>query len=120
MEKTAKPAAKPASLLSSGGVVGGFFAFIGASCCVIPILLVHIGVASGLVARLGWFAKWQPVFMAFAVLLLAVSLFFAFRQSSRSRLFWITWSLGAFFTAVAIVLPFFEFELQRILLDWIR
>jgi hypothetical protein len=38
--------------LSGGGALSGFFAFLGASCCVVPILLVHFGVATGIVAQL--------------------------------------------------------------------
>lgn len=111
---------KSASLVSGGSAVSGIFAFVGASCCVIPILLVHMGVASGLVARLGWFARWQPYFLGFAFLLLAISLLLAARQPRRSRLFWASWTVGALFTVIALILPLFEFELQRQLLNWIR
>ncbi|WP_420433702.1 hypothetical protein [Hyphobacterium sp.] len=117
------PETKPlqaASLASGGSAIGGLFAFVGASCCVIPILLIHMGVASGLVARLGWFARWQPVFLAVSVALLATALFLGLRTNSRSRLFWITWTAGAVFTALALILPFFEADLQRALLDWFR
>jgi mercuric ion transport protein len=109
-----------ASVVSGGSAVSGILAFVGASCCVIPILLVHMGVASGLVAKLGWFARWQPFFLGGAVLLLAISLLLAARQPRRSRLFWASWSVGALFTITALILPLFEFELQRQLLNWIR
>ncbi|WP_421787693.1 hypothetical protein [Hyphobacterium sp.] len=120
MQSTSQKSRLSFPLLSGGSAIGGFFAFIGASCCVVPILLVHLGVASGLVAKLGWFARWQPIFLVTAVVLLAISLVLALSQGRRSRLFWTLWSVAAVFVLASMLLPLFEFELQRFLLDWTR
>ena len=43
---TVTKASRANGWLAGGGVLGGFFAFLGASCCVLPILLVNLGVSS--------------------------------------------------------------------------
>ena len=106
--------------LSSGGVLGGFAAFVGASCCVIPILLVHFGVATGLVAKLGWFVRWQPYFFWTAAGLLAVAASYAIWRGQASRSFWIWWVIGTGFLVAAFILPQYEFRLQSWVLDWTR
>ena len=106
--------------LSSGGLLGGFAAFLGASCCVIPILLVHFGVATGLVAKLGWFAQWQPQLFWTSSGLLAAAASYAIWRGQSSKTFWIWWSVGAFFLVAAYILPQYEFRLQNWLLDWTR
>ena len=110
----------PSSVVSGGGAVSGFLAFIGASCCVVPIILVHLGVASGLVAKLGFFARWQDWFAWGAMGLLAVSLTLALWRGSPGRAFWIWWSVGAVFLAASLILPNYETRLQSWLLDWLR
>tara|TARA_R110002072_G_scaffold89384_1_gene200420 strand:+ start:2251 stop:2616 length:366 start_codon:yes stop_codon:yes gene_type:complete len=107
-------------LLSGGGALGGFAAFLGASCCVIPILLVHFGVATSLVARLGWFAQWQPYFVWFTAGLLSLAATIAIWRGRSSRAFWLWWGAGAAFLIAALVLPNYEFRLQNWLLDWTR
>ena len=106
--------------LSSGGALGGFAAFVGASCCVIPILLVHFGLASGLVAKLGWFARWQPYFFRMNAGLLAVAASYAIWRGQASRSFWIWWVIGTTFLIAAFILPQYEFRLQSWVLDWSR
>lgn len=108
------------SLVSGTGAFAGFLAFVGASCCVLPILLVQLGVASGLVARLGWFTRWQTEISIIAGLLLAVALAWALWKGRPSRGFWIWWALGAVFLLVAFILPHYEPQLQRWLLDSLR
>lgn len=106
--------------LNGSGILAGFAAFIGASCCVVPILLVHMGVASALVARLSWFARWQETFFWGAAILLALSLGMALMRGRPARAFWIWWGLGACFLAIAQILPHYEAELQHALLQWTR
>ena len=107
-------------LLSGSGAAGGLAAFIGASCCVVPILLVHFGVAAGLVARLGWFVRWQPYFFWAAAGVLALAASLALWRGSPSRTFWIWWGAGAVFLTAAFILPHYELRLQSWLLDWTR
>lgn len=102
--------------LSGSGALGGVAAFIGASCCVLPIMLVQLGIATGLVAKLAWFARWQPYFFWAAAAILALSAALALWRGRPSRAFWIWWGVGAVFLAAAFVLP--NYELQ--ILQWIR
>ena len=110
----------PSSFVSGSGAVSGFLAFIGASCCVVPILLVQLGVASGLVAKLGFFSRWQDWFAWGATGILAFSLTLALWRGSPGRAFWIWWGVGAVFLAVSLILPNYEMRLQSWLLDWLR
>lgn len=110
----------PSSFVSGSGAVSGFLAFVGASCCVVPILLVQLGVASGLVAKLGFFARWQDWFAWGATGMLAFSLTLALWRGSPGRIFWIWWIVGAVFLAASLILPNYEMRLQSWLLAWLR
>ncbi|MED5549373.1 MAG: hypothetical protein VX529_08435 [Pseudomonadota bacterium] len=107
------------SWLSGSGAFGGFLAFIGASCCVVPILLVHLGVASGLVAKLGYVARWQEWFAWGGAGLLALSLTLALSRGTPGRVFWIWWGVGVAFLTASIILPNYEMRLQFWLLNWL-
>lgn len=100
--------------LAGGGLLGGVFAFLGASCCVLPILLVNLGVSGALVANLGFFARYKALFMIVAALLLAVAIVFALRGGRRPKVqFWISGALAALLLAGAWILPSYEGELLR-------
>jgi len=102
------------SWLAGGGLLGGVFAFLGASCCVLPILLVNLGVSSALVANLGFFARYKTHFMIVAALLLAAAIVFALRGGRRPKLrFWISVAAAALLLAGAWILPHYEGELLR-------
>lgn len=119
--KTNQFSVTPANrFVAASGFLGGIFSLIGASCCVLPILLVQMGLASGVVARLGWFARWQGVFFWAAAFLLAFSAYIAWRRHNRSRLFWGFWLAGAVFLGLSAILPLFEWRLQALLLDLTR
>jgi mercuric ion transport protein len=103
--------------LAGGSVLSGAAALLAASCCVLPILLVNLGVSSALVANLALFASVRELFMALTVLLLATAVVFALRGGRRPRRrFWI--ALGAALTllAGATIMPRYEREL----LQWVR
>lgn len=106
--------------LSGGGALSGFFAFLGASCCVVPILLVHFGVATGIVAQLAWFGRWQTPILWVAAGLLVIALTAALWSGRARPVFWISWGIGALFILIALVLPQYEPGLQSWLLDWTR
>ena len=100
--------------LAGGSVLGGFLAFLGASCCVLPILLVNLGVSSALVANLGFFARYKSAFMIVAMLLLAGAMVFALRGGRRPKTrFWISVSVAVLLLAGAWILPSYEGELLR-------
>ena len=111
---TVTKASRANGWLAGGGVLGGVFAFLGASCCVLPILLVNLGVSSALVANLGFFARYKNAFMIVAMLLLAGAIVFALRGGRRPKpRFWISVSVAVLLLAGAWILPSYEGELLR-------
>ncbi|MEQ1929145.1 MAG: hypothetical protein ABL957_01250 [Parvularculaceae bacterium] len=92
-------------------------ALIGASCCVLPVLLVQIGVSTALVAQLGAFAHAKPYLLAITALLIAAGFVSAFRGGRRPRPRVLFMLGGAtVLVALSIVLPHIEPQL----LNWIR
>ena len=104
-------------LLAGGGALSGFLAFIGASCCVLPFILVGMGVSSGVVARLGIFVQLQPWLLGGAFALIAGSFAAAYRggRRPRPRTFAIL-LVGAVFVALSIALSLYETEV----LQWLN
>jgi len=82
-----KNPSKSGGIFAGGGALSGLAALIGASCCVLPIVLVNLGLSSALVSNLAFFARAKPFFLGAAVLLIAVSFAAAFwgRGASRRR-----------------------------------
>ena len=99
---------------ASGGVVASLFAFIGASCCVLPIILVNLGVSTTLVAKLGFFARNQALFQWVTIALLLAATFFAFRNGRPRLRIILLLAFGFTLSAVAYVLPSYEREI----LEW--
>lgn len=92
-------------------------ALIGASCCVLPILLVQIGVSTALIAHLAWFARAKPYLLALTALLILFGFVFAFWGGRRPRpLVLAALISAAILVAGAIAMPHYE----RALLDWLR
>lgn len=117
MEKDTEPERTSGGLFAGGGIVTGLAALIGASCCVLPILLVQAGVSTALVAQLGIFAQAKPYLLALtAALILAgfVGAFWGGRRPRRRVLLLLI--VAALLVAGAYVMPFYE----RALLDWVR
>ena len=114
-EETHKPlTAKEAGLLAGGGVLSGLFAFLGASCCILPILLVNLGVGGALVANLAVFAGFRLWFIGAALVLVVASMFFAFRGGRRPRRgFWISAAAASLLIAAAWIMPHYEGTLLR-------
>ena len=91
-------------------------AFIGASCCVLPLILFNIGVGSAAIAQLAFFAEYRDYFLLAGALLVAVSLFAAFhggRRPSKKMIFVFGGTLVLLL--VAYLMPFFERDLLRLL-----
>ncbi len=55
-------------LLAAGGIIG---ALIGASCCVVPLLLVTLGVSGAWIGQLTAVEPYKPYFLTATALLLA-------------------------------------------------
>lgn len=103
-------------ILAGGGILTGLSALMGASCCVLPILLVQIGVSTALIAHLAWFAQAKPYLLGFTAVLILVGFIFAFWRGSQPRPLVLVALIGAgILVAGAIALPHYEREL----VDWI-
>ena len=120
MSRKTPSSAKAIPLLHGGGVLGSFLALIGASCCIVPILLVNLGVATSLVAKLAWLTRIQPVLFGISTFILIVAALLALHRGSARWMFWVWWSVGALFLIMTMLLPLYEFQLQRALLEWMR
>lgn len=104
-------------LLAGGGLVTGLGALVGASCCVLPIVLVQAGVSTALVAHLGIFAQAKPYLLAVTALLVLAGFVVAFWRGRRPRPSVLLLLIGAALLVVAAyVMPSFEHGLLR----WVR
>lgn len=101
---------------AGGGIVAGFFAFIGASCCVLPIILVNLGVSTALVSKLGFFARNQALFQWVTLALLLAATFIAIRNGRFGPRIVILLLIGFALAIVAYVLPSYEREI----LEWLN
>lgn len=103
-----------AGWLAGGGVFAGFFAFLGASCCVLPIILVNLGLSSALAANLAVFARFRVWIVGVALALVVASIFFAYRDGRRPRpRVWISASAALLLIAAAWIFPHYEGALLR-------
>lgn len=105
---------KKGGVMAGGSVLSGFAAFVGASCCVLPLILVNLGVSTVLVGKLAFFARAQHYFMGAAVVLLGAAIIAAFWKGRRpSKRVSITLVLAALLVVVAYIMPFYESQLLR-------
>lgn len=87
-EQIAAVRAEPVGSDGAGGrkllVAGGFLAALGAaSCCVLPMLLLTIGIGSAWIGSLTALASYHPYFMAAAIVILAVSFWRVYRRPAH-------------------------------------
>lgn len=100
--------------IAGGGALSGLGGLIGASCCILPLILVNLGVGAALVGKLAFFARFQPYFMGGAVILLAVAIVAAFWKGRRpSKRVVIMLALAAVLIVAAYIMPFYEPQLFR-------
>lgn len=109
---------KTGGLLAGGSVLTSLASLIGASCCVLPLVLVNLGLSGAFVAQLAVFARYRDYFMALALGLIAAALIRAFwrgRRPSRTVLIVLLASLAI--VIGAYVMPSFEGQLVRALFN---
>jgi len=105
---------KSGGLLAGGGLLGGIGAFVGASCCVLPIILFNMGVSSAVIARLVFFARHTDAFLIASLVFIGAGTFWAFRGGNRpGRGAVLMLVLSLTLVATAYVLPFYELDLLR-------
>ena len=103
--------------LAAGGGLGSAIAgLIGASCCVLPIILFNMGVGSAVIGNLIFFADKTEYFLIGAVLFIAVGVLASFWGSRRpGRRAIIMFVLSALIVLFAYILPGFEGDILRLL-----
>ncbi len=113
-ETVAPPIAKDA--LASGGILSGLVALIGASCCIIPLVLFNIGLGGAWLAKLEFFVVAKPYFMiASAVFIISafIAAFWGGRSPSRKTITILV--VATVFTGFAYVMPWYEGRILRFL-----
>ncbi len=104
-------------LFAGGGLLTGLASLIGASCCVLPVLLVQAGVSTALVAHLAIFAVAKPYLLAMTAFLVIAGFTAAFWKGRRPRPFVLALLvIAASLVVAAYVMPNYE----RALLDRFR
>jgi len=102
-------------LALGGSMLGGLGAFVGASCCVLPLLLFNLGVSSAVIAQLGFFARYKDIFFYGALGLLFVGMLAAFYRGRRpARRVVIIFFVALVIIGASYILPFYEPELLRL------
>lgn len=102
------------ALAGGGGVLAGLGALIGASCCVLPIVLINLGVSAALVSNLAFFAQAKPYFLIAAAVFVAIALVAAARRGRwpRARVLWLL-GVAVVLIAGSYLLPMFEGDILR-------
>ena len=115
-ENIQSPPRKLGGVLAGGGLFTGLASLVGASCCVLPLLLVQLGVSAALVAHLDVFARAKPYLMAATAILAGCGFIAAFWGGRRPRRGVLLLLAGAAILVLAsIALPYFEDEILRLL-----
>jgi mercuric ion transport protein len=80
MDRSSQPASSD-RLLAAGGIVGGLVA---ASCCVLPLGLVTLGIGGAWMSRLTALAPYKPYTLAAAGLLLGVGFWHTYWRPAKA------------------------------------
>ncbi|MFP4538663.1 MAG: hypothetical protein ACLFPA_10210 [Dichotomicrobium sp.] len=100
--------------LAGGGAASGFLAFLGASCCVLPLILVGLGVSTTVIAQLGVLVRLQPWLAGAAVVLVGGGIVAAFWRGRRPGRRTIALLLAAaVFVGLSFLIPIYETGIIR-------
>jgi len=111
-ENSTSPSSKH-SWLAGGSLLGSFGAFVGASCCVLPIILFNAGISSVLIAQLAFFARYRDWFLSGTLLLIILGIIVSYRSPNRpSAIVKIIFSIAILSLILAYILPQYEAELM--------
>ena len=103
--------------IAPGGTFAGFLALVGSSCCVLPLILINLGMSSAVVSYLGYVGRVRYWFLGLAVLLIGAGVFYAFRSGNRpTRKTIIMLSIAILLVIASLVLPSYEGVIQQ----WMR
>ena len=101
-------------LFAGGGALAGLATLIGASCCVLPLLLAQIGLGTALVSQLTFLAQARPYLSGATLGLIIAALIASYWWGRRPRplALWLLLCSGALLIA-AEILPRYEGQLMR-------
>ncbi len=103
-------------LVVGGGIASAIAGLIGASCCVLPIILFKIGVGSAIIGNLIFFADKTEYFLIGALLFITLGVIASFRGGRRPRRRTIImFALSVSIVLLAYILPNFEGSILRLL-----
>ncbi len=95
--------------MASGGAFAGLAALLSASCCILPLALVNLGVGSALATNLSELAPFRPWLIGLTVALVGVGLAVVVRRGRRpTRMVSGLFSVAALLAVAAIIVPTFE------------
>ena len=102
------------ALFAGGGALAGLATFVGASCCVLPLLLAQVGLGTALVAQLSFFARAQPYLLALTLALIVAALVASLWRGRRPRPVVLVFLLIAAALVIgSIILPQYEGQITR-------
>ena len=107
------------TLLPGAGLLAAIAALVGASCCVLPLMLAAVGVGGAWIAQLEIFVTYQWYILTTAVALSAISWIVAFVRGS-SRRAKIILTVSTVLVAAAFIMPIFEDDMTEQLLKMMR
>jgi mercuric ion transport protein len=108
-----------AQALSGLGMIVGVGAFIGASCCALPILLGSIGLGGGWIATLSPFIAYRGVIIGVASVVIAVGWWLALTRRSKGSVYGLL-GIATAIVISAILLSIYEVDVTRFLVSWRR
>jgi mercuric ion transport protein len=107
---------KSTSLLSTLGLVAALAAFVGASCCVLPLVLASAGLAGAWIANLEIFVVYRIYITLVALVVIAIGWWIALRRrSSRGTL--IVLGCATVLVLGALILTEYEGTITRYVLS---
>ena len=99
---------------AGGGLIAATFAVVGASCCLLPLVLINLGLSSAVIGNLSLFSAAKPYFTAVSIGLVGLSFFAVYRNGRRpSGAMICLLIIASLFTILASLLPFFEGSIVR-------
>lgn len=75
-----QPTTNKEGFYAAGGLIG---ALLASSCCIIPFLLLSLGVGGAWIGNLTALARYQPIFLTIAISLLAAGFWKVYRKPKK-------------------------------------
>ena len=102
--------------LSLVGLAVALAAFVGASCCALPVILASLGLAGAWIANLEVFVVYRAYFTVAALVLIVLGWAIALRRRPSGRTFLIL-GLATVIVLAALLLTQYEGEISRYLVS---